>query len=102
MADARELLTPIKNLHERIRTAVVEACEQAALEEMSRVVKEEAGDTIFAVDRVSEDLLLEFFEQEVAATTPLVLIAEGLERGQVMLPRGVPAPALPRLPPAPA
>src|SRR6267142_1736562 len=90
MADARKLLTPIKNLHERIRAAVVEACEHAALDEMSRVVKEEEGDTIFAVDRVSEDLLIEFFEQEVADTTPLVLIAEGLEGGQVMLPRGLP------------
>jgi len=90
MADARKLLTPIKNLHERIRAAVVEACEHAALDEMSRVVKEEEGDTIFAVDRVSEDLLIEFFEQELADTTPLVLIAEGLEGGQVMLPRGLP------------
>jgi fructose-1,6-bisphosphatase/inositol monophosphatase family enzyme len=90
MADVRELLRPIRDLHERIRTAVVEACERAALDEMSQVVKDEEGDTIYAVDRVSEDLLIQFFEQEVATKTPLVLIAEGLESGQVMLPRGVP------------
>src|SRR5260370_11966221 len=90
MTAVRELLTPIRNLHERIRGAVVEACERAALDEMSRVVKEEEGDKIFAADRVSEDLLLEFFEEVVATTTTLVLIAEGLEGGQVMLPRGLP------------
>ena len=87
MADVRALLTPIRQLHERIRAAVVEACEGAAVDELARVVKEEEGDTIFAVDRVSEELLVEVFEREVAPTTPLVLIAEGLEGGQVVLPR---------------
>ena len=90
MADVEALLGPIKHLHERIREAVVEACENSASEELARVVKEEEGDTIFAVDRVSEELLVEFFEEEVAPTAPLLLIAEGLEGGQVMLPRGLP------------
>ena len=90
MADARALLAPIRHLHELIRESVVAACEGAALEELSRVVKEEEGDTIFAVDRVSEDLLVEFFAREVATTTPLVLIAEGLEGGQITLPYGTP------------
>jgi fructose-1,6-bisphosphatase/inositol monophosphatase family enzyme len=90
MLDLHGLLAPIRQLHERIRAAVVEACESAAVEELSQVVKEEEGDTIFAVDRVSEDLLVEVFEREVAQTTPLVLIAEGLQGGQVMLPRELP------------
>lgn len=90
MTDARALLAPIKQLHERIRAAVVEACERAATDELARVVKEEEGDTIFAVDRVSEELLVEFFEREVAPAAPLVLVAEGLEGGRVMLPRGIP------------
>ena len=90
MADVHVLLGPIRDLHERIRRAVVEACESSALDELARVVKEEEGDTIFAVDRVSEELLVEVFEHEVAPTTPLVLIAEGLEEGQVVLPRGTP------------
>lgn len=90
MPPIRALLAPIRHLHERIRKAVVEACERAALEELARVVKDEEGDTIFAVDRVSEELLVEFFEREVAPATPLVLIAEGLEGGLVTLPRGTP------------
>jgi hypothetical protein len=90
MPDIRALLAPIRHLHERIRKAVVEACERAALDELARVVQDEEGDTIFAIDRVSEDLLVEFFAREVAPAAPLVLIAEGLESGQVTLPRGTP------------
>jgi fructose-1,6-bisphosphatase/inositol monophosphatase family enzyme len=84
------LLTPIRRLHEQIRAAVVEACEKAAVDELAEIAAETGGDTIYAIDRVSEELLIEFFEHEVAVESPLVLIAEGLEEGQVTLPRGTP------------
>ena len=86
--DPRTLLEPIRRLHEQIRAAVVEACERSAVESMAAVAREEEGDTIYAVDRVSEELLVEFFEREVAPFAPIVLIAEGLEEGKVVLPRG--------------
>ncbi len=86
---AAELLLPIRALHDRIRDAVVRASEEAALADLARVAGEEAeGDTIYAVDRVSEEVLVEFFEREVAPQAPLVLIAEGLPGGHVTLPRG--------------
>ena len=89
MADVKALLQPIRDLHERIRNEVVEACEHAALDDMARVAAEDAeGDTIYAVDRMSEELLIEFFEHEIAPHAPLILIAEGLPHGKVMLPHG--------------
>jgi fructose-1,6-bisphosphatase/inositol monophosphatase family enzyme len=88
MPDIRELLAPIRDLHEQIRAAVVAETERASTEELAAVVKDDEGDTIFAVDRVSEELLVEFFEREVAPGSPLVLIAEGLEGGQIILPHG--------------
>lgn len=88
MKESGEFLPIIKILHERIRDAVVEACEQSALESLSEIAKEEEGDTIYAVDKVSEELIVEFFEREIAAQTSVVLIAEGLETGQIVLPRG--------------
>ena len=88
MTDVHRLLAPIRDLHERIRQTVVQACERASVEELSRVAADEAGDTIFAVDRVSEEVLVEFCERELAPMDPLVLIAEGLEGGQIILPRG--------------
>lgn len=88
MTDARDLLAPIRRLHERIRDEVVRACERASLEEMSRVAKEESGDTIYAVDEISESLIVEALEKEVACHAPLVLIAEGLPNEGIVLPRG--------------
>lgn len=87
-ADLTTLIDPLKRLHRKIRDAVVESCERSALEELASVVREEEGDTIYAVDRVSEELLIEFFEQEIAKHSPVVLIAEGISSGKLTLPRG--------------
>lgn len=86
--DIRQLLDPVRRLHEQIRASVVKACELATLDQLASVVSEQEGDTIFALDRVSEELLIDFFEREVASKAPLVLIAEGLDEGQIVLPRG--------------
>lgn len=85
---AEEFLPILKVLHEQIRDAVVAACERTAIENLSEIAKEEEGDTIYAVDRISEELLVGFFEREIANRTPVVLIAEGLETGEIVLPRG--------------
>jgi fructose-1,6-bisphosphatase/inositol monophosphatase family enzyme len=89
MNDASSLLGPIRRIHERVRDAVVAECEQAQLEQLAAVSDDESeGDTIYAIDRVSETLLVDLFEQELASITPLVLIAEGIENGRLVLPRG--------------
>jgi fructose-1,6-bisphosphatase/inositol monophosphatase family enzyme len=88
--DPRALLGPVRRLHELIRAAVVGACERWDVESLSEVEREEEGDTVYAVDRVSEELIVEFFEREVASSAPVVLVAEGLESGAVVLPRGTP------------
>ena len=87
---ALEILLPIiKQLHETIRDGVVEACERSATETLAAVAREQEGDTIYAVDSIGEELLVDFFEREIAALTPVVLIAEGLSQGKIVLPRGV-------------
>jgi fructose-1,6-bisphosphatase/inositol monophosphatase family enzyme len=91
MADKTELenlLKIILLLHEKIREAVVLACEQTAIADLSQIAKEEEGDTIYAVDRVSEELIVEYFNDTIAQITPIVLIAEGLETGKIVLPVG--------------
>jgi fructose-1,6-bisphosphatase/inositol monophosphatase family enzyme len=83
-----ELLSQIRTIHAAIRDAVVAACEQTAIEQLATAVAEEAGDTIFAIDRISEDVLLERFDT-LAAAWPCVLIAEGLgTTGRAVLPHG--------------
>jgi hypothetical protein len=87
MSDIRALLPPIRKLHERIRAAVVDACERAALDDLGRIASDEEGDTIYAVDRVGEELLIEFFDREVACHDPLIWSPRSLPSG-IVLPHG--------------
>ena len=87
MHDIHDLLAPIQTLHALIRDRVLLACETAALESLSEIAHEAEGDTIYAVDRVSEELLIEFCEREIAPFAPIILIAEGLPEAGVLLPR---------------
>jgi fructose-1,6-bisphosphatase/inositol monophosphatase family enzyme len=82
-----ELFKPIKLLHETIRDRVVTACERQLFEQLSTIVEDGQGDTIFAVDRIGEEILIEFFEREIASKGAVVLIAEGIENGKIILPR---------------
>lgn len=87
--EAIDFLAPIRQLHEQIREAVVLACEQSSLEAMSAIARDEAGDTIYEVDRISEETLIHFFTDTIAQHTPIILIAEGLENGgKIVLPAG--------------
>lgn len=92
--DLYQLLPAIKKLHRQIRDAVVAACETNPLETLAGIAHESEGDTIYAIDRVSEALLVEFFSREVAVHTPILLIAEGIDGGQVTLPLGTPETAV--------
>ena len=83
------LIDPLKRLHSLIRDAVVKSFERSAIEDMAAIAREEEGDTIYAVDRVSEELLIDFFNEEIASVVPVVLIAEGLPSGKVTLPAGI-------------
>lgn len=84
-----DLLPPLQRLHAQIRDAVVTACEASTTTDLAAIAREEAGDTIYAIDKVSEELLVEFFTNEIAIHTPIVLIGEGLEpNGKQVLPAG--------------
>ena len=86
--DAQQLLARIRTIHAAIRDSVVMACEQTAMEQLASIVAEQAGDTIFAIDRISEEILLSHFEQ-LGQDWSFVLIAEGLgEDGNIAFPRG--------------
>jgi fructose-1,6-bisphosphatase/inositol monophosphatase family enzyme len=89
LRDADGLLARIRGIHDAIRDEVVAACEATATEQLAAVVGEEGGDTVFAIDRVSERVLVERFA-ELAQRWPCLLVAEGLGRdGRVLLPRGI-------------
>lgn len=87
--DVRDLLEPIRRIHERVRDAVVRESEQAEVDQLAEISDDESqGDTIYAIDRVSEELLVQLFAEELAQIAPLVLIAEGIEDAKLVLPVG--------------
>jgi fructose-1,6-bisphosphatase/inositol monophosphatase family enzyme len=83
------LLQSILNIHAAIRDEVVAACERNAENDLSQIASDGEGDTIYAIDRISEERLIQLFESEIATRIPLVLIGEGLPDGKVLLPRGI-------------
>ncbi len=84
------LLDRLRPLHRQIRAAVIASTEQAAVEALSRVAADGAGDTIYAIDTVAEHVLVSEIERGIAQDMPLVLVAEGLPGGRIVLPRGTP------------
>lgn len=88
MADPGWLPEPVRAIHEEIRSVVVHACERSAQKQLSEIAEDGAGDTIYAIDRISDSLLTRLFEERVASREPIVLVAEGLPDGKITLPRG--------------
>jgi hypothetical protein len=88
MIDPLPLLSPLRELHDRIRESVVSAFSRQDEAASSAVSRDIEGDTIYAIDVVAENILIPFFEG-LSREHSFVLIAEGLEGGRLVLPRGV-------------
>ena len=88
------LLDPIQVLHRRIRDDVVRACENAAVATLSGVATEAEGDTIYAIDRIAEHELIAAIGSTIATLEePVLLVAEGLAGGEVVVPKDANAEA---------
>ncbi len=87
--NASELLLHVRHIHAAIRESVVAACERQSIEVLSTIVAEQAGDAVFAIDRIAEEALLEHFS-ELGRKRSFLLIAEGLgESGLATFPAGL-------------
>lgn len=84
--NAQDLIAPLRQLHDGIRDAVIAATERQHLDELADVRREVEGDTIYAIDVVSEEMLLGFFEK-LSLHHSFVLIAEGFHE-PLVFPRG--------------
>ncbi len=82
---AEKLLEPLLSLHAAIRDAVVDACDRQEPERLAAKAGD-AGDTIYAIDRVGEDALVQGLEG-LPRDEPVCVIAEGLSE-PLVLPRG--------------
>jgi fructose-1,6-bisphosphatase/inositol monophosphatase family enzyme len=85
--DARHLLEPLLALHARVRASVVAACEQQMSEDLAAIADDGPGDTIYRIDRIGEETLLDGL-RELARAEPLFIVGEGLSGGGCVLPDG--------------
>lgn len=95
MSERAHLLELLLRLQRAIRDAVVAACERDAEAVLSgraatlgAVASDGPGDTIYAVDAVSEVLLIRELEASAAALGGIRLVAEGISGSSLSLPRG--------------
>ncbi len=84
-AGAERLLEPILAMHAAIRDAVVDACAGQVPEQLAATAGD-AGDTIYAIDRLGEEALVRGLS-ELARDEPVCVVAEGIP-APLTLPRG--------------
>jgi fructose-1,6-bisphosphatase/inositol monophosphatase family enzyme len=81
-------LEAVLTLQRRIRDQVLSAFRGPAADGLSEMVEDGEGDTLYAVDKIGEQALIESLEQSAAALGGVILIAEGIAGGMRALPRG--------------
>ena len=87
--NAAELLLQVRQIHASIRESVIAACERQTTEALSTIITEQAGDAVFAIDRIAEEALLKHFSV-LGQNRSFLLIAEGLgESGIATFPAGL-------------
>lgn len=93
--EASAFLPVLSELHDAIRSAVVEACETESVEAVSAIADDnDVADTIFAIDKVSEALLHDKLAPHAKRLGGLLLIAEGLPEAGLSLPEDQPRESL--------
>jgi hypothetical protein len=81
-----DLVAAVRRLHEQLRAAAIAAGERLGPEDLSTVAGDVEGDTVYALDTVTMAPLVDFFEREIVPHGPVVLVAEGLRGGRLVLP----------------
>jgi fructose-1,6-bisphosphatase/inositol monophosphatase family enzyme len=92
VADCQRFRRLLCALQDEIRAAVIAARARAG-RTFARVAGVTAADTIYQVDRISEEAVLEWLEQHWPREWPLELVMEGLPTGRTTVPRGTPVEA---------
>lgn len=94
MSDVYTLLALLQSLQRTIRDEVVAACSAQSEADLGAVADDGPGDTIYRIDKIGEELLIERLEAAAGALGGILLVAEGISGGALRLPRGlVRAPA---------
>ncbi|MDA0711067.1 MAG: inositol monophosphatase [bacterium] len=84
---ANEIVRRVRKIQGEIREILLVHIKAQDAESLSAISGETDGDTIYAVDRVSEEGLVALFEREFAQDSAIVLVGEGLPEGGQVIPK---------------
>lgn len=84
MENKEMIRTLICELEQAILKAIIAEREHSTVEALAAVSEETAADTIYAIDRVAEATIEQWFAANWPAQWPVEIVMEGLEDGQVM------------------
>ena len=87
MPDPHALVSPLCAMHAELRDAIVKATGQQQMAALAAVERDEASDTIYAIDVAAEAVIAQFAER-LASQHSFVLVAEGLSGGRRCYPAG--------------
>ncbi len=85
--DANEILKRLATLHLELANEIASEAGRCSSSELSAVAFDGEGDTIYFLDRIGEDRLIDALS-DLAAKEPILLVAEGISGGELVLPRG--------------
>jgi len=86
----QQVITLLLDIGDAVCEHVYRSLQTQKVEQLSAVVKDAEEDTIYAIDREVEDIILPLLEKEATALGGIHLIAEGMgETGSVLLPEGI-------------
>jgi fructose-1,6-bisphosphatase/inositol monophosphatase family enzyme len=88
VSDVEAIRVLLQDLQRGIRDAVVAACGAQSEADLGSVAEDGPGDTIYRIDKVSEQVLVERLDAAAGALGGIQLVAEGVHGGALTLPRG--------------
>ena len=89
MEDRGKIRSALCELQLAVLKAILEERELSSIDQLASVSEETAADTIYAIDRVAEHTIADWFDAHWLTQWPVEVVMEGLEDGEVMtFPKG--------------
>jgi hypothetical protein len=74
-----EIRRLLLDLGDHVRKRVIDARRESSVGAFAEVSRESVADTIYGIDRISEDAIMEWFTEHWPSTIPVELVMEGID-----------------------
>lgn len=89
MSNTHPLLEFVKTMQATIRDNIIASYADYDIQALSAIASQNTEDTIYEIDRISDDALVAFCEEHATEKDSFILIAEGISDGEMVFPKHV-------------